>query len=300
LKNDECRSFLVGLIGHAIQASLSPALHERAGDRHGFRYLYRLIDLEVLGVDANALPHLLTAAERMGYRGLNITYPCKQAVIAHLDELSDDARRIGAVNTVVFHEGRRIGHNTDCWGFAQAFRAQAQAAKVDRVVQLGAGGAGAAVAYAMLELGVKQLAVTDVDRAKAEHLVAQLCRNFGSSRAILIHDLAEAMSSADGLVHATPTGMAHHPGLPLPAELLAPSHWVAEIVYFPLETQLLHLARRIGCKTIDGSGMAVYQAVGAFRLFTGVLPEAAEMRRDFDQLVASQRLHPAEISAAAQ
>ena len=152
LKNHDGPSFLVGLIGHGIQASLSPTLHERAATRHGLRYMYRLIDLEVLGLDIAALPQLLSAAEQMGYCGLNITHPCKQAVIPYLHELSDDARTIGAVNTVVFHKGRRIGHNTDCWGFAEALRTSAQNLPLNCVVQLGAGGAGAAVAHAMLLL----------------------------------------------------------------------------------------------------------------------------------------------------
>jgi shikimate dehydrogenase len=293
-------SFLVGLIGHGIQASLSPTLHERAGARHGFKYLYRLIDLEVLGLEPSALPQLLASAEQMGYCGLNVTHPCKQAVIPHLDELSAEARTIGAVNTVVFHKGRRVGHNTDCWGFAQAFRHGAQGARLDKVVQLGAGGAGAAVAHAVLDLGAQRLMITDLNRERAEHLVAELCRNFGPGRAVVIEDIAAAMRDADGLIHATPTGMANHPGLPLRAELLTPSHWVAEIVYFPLETELVRLARQLGCRTLDGSGMAVYQAVGAFRLFTGVLPDVEHMRRDFDQLVATRRIRATEISAAAQ
>src|SRR5215468_6643800 len=115
-------SSLCGLIGAGIQASRTPAMHEREGDEQGMRYLYRLIDLEKLGVGAEALPELLSAAERMGFAGLNITHPCKQAVIPLLDELSPDASALGAVNTVVLKDGRRISHNTDWWGFAESFR----------------------------------------------------------------------------------------------------------------------------------------------------------------------------------
>jgi len=299
MKRRDRRSFLVGLIGHGIQGSLSPALHERAGERRGFRYMYRLIDLQALGLDSSALPQLLKAAEQMGFCGLNITYPCKQAVIPNLDELSDDARVIGAVNTVVFKDGRRIGHNTDCWGFAQAFRAGANGACIDQVVQLGAGGAGAAVAHAMLDLGAKRVMLADLDRAKADSLATDLCRHFGSGRAVGTRDLSVAMENADGLIHATPTGMASHPGLPLKAELLKPAVWVAEIVYFPLETELLREARRMGCMTIDGSGMAIHQAAGAFRLFTDTDPDVAEMRRDFDELVVLRQTQPTENSYAA-
>jgi shikimate dehydrogenase len=292
--------FLVGLIGRGIQASLSPALHERAAAREGFRYTYRLIDLEELKVDASALPYLLQEAEREGYRGVNITHPCKQTVIPHLDELSSDARSIGAVNTVVFQDGRRIGYNTDCWGFAQAFEETARDVKTRSVVQLGAGGAGAAVAHAALSFGAQRLLIADKDAARAERLADDLCARFGRDRALSIDDVAAAMQNADGLIHATPTGMARYPGLPLPAELIQPSHWVAEIVYFPLETELLRVARNKGCLTIDGSGMAVYQAVGAFQLFTGATPDAALMRKDFDELVAARQAAPAVISAAAQ
>ena len=275
-------------------------MHERAGAREGFQYSYELIDLETLQAGVSALPELLAEAEKQGFRGLNITHPCKQAVIPYLDELSKDAREIGAVNTVVFDSGRRIGHNTDCWGFAQAFRASASGVKLNRVVQLGAGGAGAAVAHAVLDLGAAHLLVNDKDKSRAERLAADLCVHFGPGRAVAVADVAAAMHGADGMIHATPTGMASHPGLPLRKEWLLPSHWIAEIVYFPLETQLLRVAREIGCRTMDGSGMAIYQAVGAFHLFTGVLPNAQDMRRDFDELVSSRGSQFEKISAAAQ
>ncbi|OXH82567.1 shikimate dehydrogenase, partial [Burkholderia multivorans] len=133
-------SFLIGLIGQGIGGSLSPAMHEEEGFRQGFGYVYRRIDLDALGLTVDALPALLDAAQRMGYNGLNITHPCKQRVIEHLDELSDDARALGAVNTVLFRDGRRIGHNTDWSGFAKSFRRGLPGASLERVVQLGAGG----------------------------------------------------------------------------------------------------------------------------------------------------------------
>ena len=150
-------AFLIGLIGAGIQASRSPALHEAEGAAQGVRYLYKLIDLEVLGLGAEALPELLTAAERMGFAGLNITHPCKQAVLPLLHELSPDARALGAVNTVVLRDGRRIGHNTDWFGFAESFRRGLPDVARDRVVQIGAGGAGSAVAHAALTVGVRHL-----------------------------------------------------------------------------------------------------------------------------------------------
>jgi shikimate dehydrogenase len=276
--------YLLGLIGAGIQASRTPSMHEREAAEQGLRCEYRLIDLDERGLSAPALPELLDNAERDGFAGLNITHPCKQAVLPLLHALSDDARAIGAVNTVVFKDGKRIGHNTDWWGFAESFRKELAGAATDRVVQLGAGGAGAAVGHALLTLGVQQLSLIDVERKRAEKLAANLCARFGPARAMASVDLDAVLAKADGLVHATPTGMAAHPGLPLPEALLRPDLWVAEIVYFPLETQLLRVARARGCRTMDGSVMAVFQAVEAFRLFTGVAPDAGRMRRHFESL----------------
>ena len=281
MKNSIRSPYLVGLIGAGIQASRTPSMHEREAAEQGLRCEYRLIDLEKLHVGAEALPELLQDAESKGFAGLNITYPCKQAVLTLLHELSDDARAIGAVNTVVLKNGKRAGHNTDWWGFAESFRRGLADAPKDDVVQLGAGGAGAAVAHAMLTLGARRLTLFDLDASRAKNLATDLCARFGTGRALAGSDLAAAMATADGLIHATPTGMVKHPGLPLPATLLRPALWVAEIVYFPLETELLRVARGLGCRTMNGSGMAVFQAVEAFRLFTGVTPDAERMQRHF-------------------
>ena len=277
-------SFLVGLIGEGIQASRTPPMHEHEGDAQGLRYMYKTIDLTRLGVGVEALPDLLQAAERMGFAGLNITHPCKQAVIPLLHELSEDARALGAVNTVVLRDGKRVGHNTDLYGFAENFRRNMAEARRERVVQMGAGGAGSAVAYALMTLGVGRLTVVDVDPARARGVAEGLCRHFGPDRAAAGTDVAAAVAAADGLVNTTPIGMDKYPGLPVPAEVLRPDLWVAEIVYFPLETELLRRARALGARTLDGGGMAVFQAVEAFRLFTGIAPDPGRMARRFEEL----------------
>ena len=282
------QTVLCGLIGHGIQASLTPAMHEREGDEQGLRSQYKLIDLQVLGLGVEALPELLQAAGRMGFTGLNITHPCKQAVIPLLDELSPDAAALGAVNTVLLRDGKRIGHNTDWSGYAEAFRRNMDGVALDRVVQLGAGGAGVAVAHALLTMGVGQLTIQDMDPARAQALAASLSERFGAGRAVACADLPAAMAAANGLVHCTPTGMAAHPGLPLPAELLRPALWVSEIVYFPLETELLRTARALGCRTLSGGGMAVFQAVQAFRLFTWREPDPERMLRHFAEMVGGR------------
>jgi shikimate dehydrogenase len=278
------QAVLAGLIGAGIQASRTPALHEHEGDAQGLRYLYRLIDLDQLQLDSNALPDLLMAAERMNFTGLNITFPCKQAIIPLLDELSPEARGIGAVNTVVLKDGKRIGHNTDCLGFAEGFRRGLKGVAVQRVVQMGAGGAGAAVAHALLSEGVPQLSIFDVELSRAQSLADNLNQHFGSGRAVAGHDLALTLAEADGLVNTTPMGMKKLPGMPVPVELLRAELWVAEIVYFPLETELLRNARALGCRTLDGGNMAVFQAVKAFELFSGVAPDAQRMLAHFQSM----------------
>ncbi|TWI58331.1 shikimate dehydrogenase [Pseudomonas duriflava] len=274
-------SVLAGLIGAGIQSSRTPAMHEHEGDAQGIRYLYRLIDLDALGLEPKALPDLLTAAERMGFTGLNITFPCKQTVIPLLDELSEEALGIGAVNTVVLKDGKRVGHNTDCLGFAEGFRRGLPDAARERVVQMGAGGAGAAVAHALIREGVQELTLFDVDITKAQELVNNLKAIFGPTCAKLGTDLPASMQAAQGLVNTTPVGMAKLPGMPLPADLLRADLWVAEIIYFPLETELLRQARALGCRTLDGSRMAVFQAVKAFELFTGTEANAERMQAHF-------------------
>ena len=276
---------LAGLIGAGIQASRTPALHEHEGDAQGLRYLYRLIDLDQLQLDSGALPDLLLAAERMNFTGLNITFPCKQTIIPLLDELSPEARGIGAVNTVVLKEGKRIGHNTDCLGFAEGFRRGLPGVGVARVVQMGAGGAGAAVAHALLSEGTQLLSIFDVEIRRAQALADNLNQHFGAGRAVAGQDLPGALALADGLVNTTPMGMKKLPGTPVPVELLRRELWVAEIVYFPLETELLRQARALGCRTLDGGNMAVFQAVKAFELFSGVAPDAQRMLAHFQGMV---------------
>jgi shikimate dehydrogenase len=282
-------SHLVGLIGAGIGPSLTPALHEREADRHGLRYLYRLIDIADLGLDAGAAGELVRTARRLGYTGLNITHPCKQTVIGHLDELSPEAAELGAVNTVTFEGDRAVGRNTDWTGFARSFTRGLPGAPADRIVQLGAGGAGAAVAHALLTLGAGHVVVVDEREDRAASLVAELTHRFGAGRARTgpAGDLAGPLAGADGLVNATPVGMAAHPGMPLPAGLLRPDLWVADVVYRPLETELLRQANKLGCRTLDGGGMVVFQAAHAFALFTGIEPDTERMLAHLAQLVSA-------------
>lgn len=284
----ETTSYRVGLIGAHIQLSKSPALHMREGAAHGLDYTYELVDVEARGLPESALPELLAELETRGFAGTNITHPFKQAVIPFLDELSDDARMLGAVNTVVFRDGRRIGHNTDWYGFYESFRRGLAHARRDRALLVGAGGAGVAVAHAALKLNIARLDIFDRDPARAERLAADLNARFGQNRAFAVADPAASLPHADGLIHATPMGMPAHPGMPVAADLIEISHWVADIVYMPVVTELLATASAKGCRILPGGGMTVFQAVGAFRLFCGREPDAERMTAHFTELCLAE------------
>lgn len=272
---------LAGLIGHGIQASRTPRMHMEEGAAVGFPYDYRLIDLP-LGMGETALAQLLNNLEDAGYRGINVTVPYKREILTHLDALSDDARAVGAVNTVLFTKDGRIGHNTDYWGFAESLRRGLPDAARDHVLLLGAGGAGHAVAHALVDAGVGQLLVRDMNHALADELVDELNARVGPGRARTVTDIGEAAGIADGIVNATPVGMLKMPGMPIDGVLIASRQWVADIVYFPLETELLAHARAKGCAVLSGAGMALFQAVRAFELFTGIAPDADRMKAVFD------------------
>jgi shikimate dehydrogenase len=280
------KKLLIGLIGAGIQRSLSPALHEEEARHHGLRLHYQLIDLDAAGVGVEMLPELVRAARVMGFAGLNITYPCKQSVIPLLDALSEEASSIGAVNTVVRDGQRLVGHNTDGSGWSWGFRRALPGADLSRVVLLGAGGAGSACADAVLRLGAEHLVIVDQEPSRAAALAKRLNGRLAGERARAAPDIEAAMRGATGLIQATPVGMAKLPGMPLPERLLQPSMWLSEVVYVPLETALLKAARRIGCETCDGGHMNVGQAIGAFKLFTGVDADPARMETHFRQLAS--------------
>ncbi|GAB4098580.1 shikimate dehydrogenase [Sinomonas halotolerans] len=296
-------SFLIGLIGDGVTPSLTPAMHEAEGSAHGLRYLYRPIDLAVLGLPPESVGELVRAARSLGFNGLNITHPCKQLVMEHLDAIDEDAARLGAVNTVLIRpDGTTLGRNTDFSGFLSAFRAGLPGAALGSAVQVGAGGAGSAVAYALLTAGVERLSVVDVDPSRAGALAAELGRHFpaASVEVRTTAQIASLLEAADGVVNCTPLGMAAHPGTPFDTSLLEARHWVADIVYRPIETQLLADARAAGCRVLDGGRMAVGQAVDAFRMFTGLEPDAERMRAHFLAMVEAEARDSGESLGAGQ
>jgi shikimate dehydrogenase len=271
------KRMLLGLLGANIGHSLAPALHEDAAAAAGMIGHYHLMDVD--GPRPRTLPELLAAVRTAGFAGVNVTFPFKEAVIPLLDEVSPEAAEIGAVNTVVFDPaGRSTGHNTDRSGFHAAFLATfgADAVRGKPVLQLGAGGAGRAVAFALRDLGVSPLRLYDRDARRARNL----CADLGAGCEVL--DAPEpAAGSAAGIVNATPVGMLGHAGMPLAPDLVQPHQFVADVVYTPLETDFVKAAKARGAGTMGGAGMCVHQAVRAFELFTGHAPDLARMERTF-------------------
>ncbi len=280
--------YLVGLVGTGVGPSLTPALHMTEGRALGLDYVYRTLDLTTLGLSPDRVGDVLSWARTLGYDALNVTHPCKQLVVDHLDDIDDTAHTLGAVNTVVFRAGKAHGYNTDITGFAHGFSEGLPGASTSRVIVVGAGGAGTAVAAAMLGLGTDHLTIVDLDIDRATALAGDLAARHPLAHvdASSFDKLSVLLPEADGVVHATPTGMAEHPGIAFDPALLHPGLWVADIVYRPLDTALLQAARAAGCRTLDGGHMAVHQAVDAFALITGIAPDAARMTAHFRNLVA--------------
>ncbi len=274
---------LAGLIGRGIARSRTPEMHMAEAAAQSLRGVYRIIDVDTLPEDEQNLKAIVHAAEVTGFNGLNVTYPFKMEVIPLLDQLSPNAAAVGSVNTIVFRDGKRIGHNTDLWGFAESFRQNMIGVSLKTVLLIGAGGAGVAVAHALADCGVQHLKIFDVDTVRVEQLARQVRSNRQGLTVEPVTTLdAASCANLSGIVNASPVGMAKTPGTPFPLARLKPDMWVADIVYFPLETELLAGARRLGCRVLPGSGMAVFQAVRAFELFTGRRADPVRMKAAFD------------------
>jgi shikimate dehydrogenase len=273
-----CKKFLTGLIGAPIAHSASPAMHERAADALGLRCHYQLI--EVAGADQAELRKLLDAVRRLGFAGVNVTYPYKEAVVGLLDELAPSAAAIGAANTVVVNDGRLIGHNTDSTGFARAVAPLVRESGCGGVAVIGAGGVGKAIAVALVGLNVAAIRIFDGERARAEKLAALPPTRSGIAVA---DSVADALRDVVGVINATPVGMLPSRATPVPAALLHERLWVADAVYWPLVTPLLADARAKGARIMTGRELAIFQAADAFELFTGLTASVEVMGDAFDR-----------------
>ncbi|MCA1511377.1 shikimate dehydrogenase [Bradyrhizobium sp. NBAIM01] len=275
------KKLLTGLIGAPIAHSASPAMHERAAEALGLRGHYQLI--EVAGADAAGLRMMLEGVRRLGFAGVNVTYPYKEAVVPLLDALAPGAAGMGAVNTVVVRDGRLTGHNTDTTGFARAVT-PLLAPSGNAIALIGAGGVGKAIAFALASLNVADIRIFDSEPARAEKLAAMLAPR-GARVAASVED---ALEGATGLVNGTPVGMLPNRDTPVPARLLRADLWVADAVYSPLITPLLAAAREKGAKIMTGRDLAIYQAADAFELFTGLAPSTEIMGEAFDAVMAAR------------
>ncbi len=283
------RRVLLGLIGANIMGSLSPALFADAFAAAGIGGFYHLMDVDRL--PGRRLAQLLDAIKAAGFSGTNITFPFKQEVIPLLDAIDPQAAQVGAINTVAISpDGRTTGYNFDRPGFRRSFEESLgrDSAKGGTVVQVGAGGAGRAVAFALMDLGVALLVIHDLDSARADALKADLVKHYGAARCRITSDLEGNIAAADGVVNATQMGMRGFPGNPVPVSALKASHWAADVIYTPIETEFIQAAAAKGCRVLNGGGLCVHQAVEAFRLFTGIEPDVARLHRTFATALAAR------------
>jgi shikimate dehydrogenase len=272
---------LLGLIGANIVGS-SPALFAEAFSACGIDGFYHLIDVDRLR--ERRLPQLVEAIKAAGFAGANITYPFKQEILPLLDAVDPEAAQIGAINTVaIAPDGRTTGYNFDRRGWRRSFEESLgrDSAESATVVQIGAGGAGHAVAFALMDVGVALLVVHDHDAARANALCSDLAKHFGGSRCRVARDVEREIAAADGIVNTTQVGMRGFPGNPVPVSAIKSTHWAADVIYTPVDTEFIKAASARGARVLSGDGMCVHQAVEAFRLFTGMTPDLARLHRAF-------------------
>jgi len=283
------RRMLIGLIGANIQGSMSPALFADAFAAAGIDGYYHLLDTDRLA--ERRLPQLLSAVKTAGFAGMNVTYPFKQDIIPLLDAVDPEASEVGAVNTIsIAPDGRTTGYNFDRRGWRNSFLEvqRPDSAEGKTVVQVGAGGAGRAVAFALMDLGVADLILHDLDRARADALKSQLASQYGASRCRMAGSLDQDIARADGIVNATQVGMRGFPGCPVPAAAIKAGHWAADVIYTPMQTAFLSAAAGKGARVLNGGGMCVHQAVAAFQCLAGVTPDVARLHRTFAAAVAAR------------
>lgn len=276
--------YRVALIGDGIGPSLTPPMHEREGRELGLDYSYERVDLAA--AEAVDLAVVLSDLEARGFAAANVTHPYKQRILEHVDEAGDEVRRIGSANLVLLG-GRRVARNTDCTGFRAGLEEFLADRPRGRVLQVGAGGAGLATAYSLVGMGFDEVVIHDLDPAAAGALVDRFSGTSGGALRSSGGGLDSWLGGVDGVVHVTPVGMAEHPGAAFAPEDLAAGAWVAEVVYRPLETELLRRARAAGHPVLDGGLMAVGQAADSIALITGRTPDRGRMLAHFRELVGA-------------
>jgi shikimate dehydrogenase len=273
----------LGLIGSGIGRSLTPFLQEQAGAQFGLSLRYELFDTPA--DQGHGLEAQLRGLANAGYVGVNITHPFKELAFGLVEVHDPMVRQIAAINTVRFADGQ--GFNTDYSGFVRAYRHALGSLSPGVVLVVGAGGAGRAVAFALVALGASEVRIVDNDALKAEQLVASLRLVGAKALAFKLEDLPQA-SRADGLANCTPLGMYQYPGNPIAPKLVGAQAWAFDAIYTPLETQFLADARGKGLRIINGAELMFFQAVDAFEIWTGQQLEEAPLYAIIQAKLASR------------
>jgi shikimate dehydrogenase len=272
-----------GLLGAGIGYSMSGAIFEEEARQHGFVLQFELLDTNVTGQSPEEA--LRQAAER-GFAGVSITQPYKVRLLPSAHRLETSASLAGSVNTIKFTSNLEwVGSNADAAGFDAQLDALGDL-DLSRVVQIGAGGAGASTAIALLARGAPRLVISDLDAERATELVAHLSAQF-PGRDIVARDTRRVdpeFSRATGVVNASVRGSVTNPGSPVAAELLRADMWIADVIYAPRESELLRWGRQRGARTMNGERMLVHQAAHAFRFLFDVVPDVGRMWSHFQSL----------------
>ncbi len=281
------RTGIYGIFGYPVEHTFSPGMHNAAFKRLGMDACY-----VPFAVHPDRLAEAARAIIPLGLRGLNMTVPHKEKIIQYLDELSEEARLIGAVNTIEIRQGRLVGHNTDGRGFLRSLNENAGfSPKGKKVLFIGSGGAARAVGFCLALAGAAKISVRDLDTRKADLLVKDIHEKTGTDT-VSIHDdesLSAYAADADCLINATPLGLKRTDPLPIPRDYIMKKHLVCDLVYNPPDTELLRAAKSRGAKRLAGLGMLLYQGVIAFEIWTGEKAPVQIMKNALSRQIGSSQ-----------
>lgn len=275
----------IGLIGQSISASRSPSLHNMLGELKKLPVSYELQELDSPAPEA--FVERLNLIREKGFIGTNVTFPFKQVAVDSADEVNDAVKKVGSTNTLLLKDGKVCAFNTDYTGFIRGYKGRVGELKAGKVLMLGAGGVGRAVAFALFEVGATELFITDLNVDGAKSLVEALNEAGCKASFVAKDDVAAIAKSVDGLVNCTPVGHYKTPGNPLAADCFGGQSWAFDAVYTPMDTEFLKASNAAGLKIVSGFDLFFYQAIDAFEIFTGekvgdVSPVIQQFREKYD------------------
>lgn len=276
----------LGLIGSGISQSLTPHIFNAEARSLGIDLCYDFIDLEDSQYSGNTFEQIIEEKLCEGYVGFNVTYPFKTHAVKFVDYATPIVNRVGSLNTVYIKNGNLYGDNTDYSGFLKTLKNNFSDENGDHVILIGLGGAGVALAMALIEWGVGQLTLHDLDLQKSMTAKRFLENSDSKCRIDIAVDLKkDVVESASGIINATPIGMKKYPGTPIETNWILSSHWLIDIIYFPIKTELLNAVLLKDCHAISGIELAINQAEDAFKIFTGKSVDSIRFRQVFYKLV---------------